>query len=84
MDESTSTNTKHVLTVLVAYYEAKENNIVVEHLDSIDVPKCTSENLYVALKKMIEVRSVPWLNLLAMLSDSASAMRGEIDGLEVN
>lgn len=83
LDESTSTNTKHVLTVLVAYYEAKENNIVVEHLDSIDVPKCTSENLYVALKNMIEVRSIPWLNLLAMLSDSASAMRGEIDGLEV-
>ena len=38
MDESTSSNTKHVYTVLCSYYNSAVENIVVEHLGSIDVP----------------------------------------------
>ena len=46
MDESTSNNTKHVYTVLCSYYLSRVEEIVVEHLGSIDVPSCTSENLF--------------------------------------
>ena len=82
MDESTSSNTKHVYTVLVSYYNSDSNEIAVEHLGSIDVPSCTSKNLFRETKKLIEGNNIPWKKLIAMLSDSASTMRGTVTGLE--
>ena len=46
MDESTSTNTKHVFSILVCYYNRATKRTAVEHLGSVDVPSCTSKNLY--------------------------------------
>ena len=82
MDESTSTNTKHVFTILVSYYNSSTNNIAVDHLASVDVPSCTSENLYTEVTKIFEEHDLPWEKLLAILSDSASTMRGKVSGLE--
>ena len=72
-DESTFSNVGHVLC----------NYIVVEHLEPLDVLFCTSENLFSALKDLFEKHDLPWSNLLSVLSDSASTMRGAVDGAEV-
>ena len=56
--------------------------LTLKHLGSIDVPSCTSEKLYVATVNLFQNHEIPWKNLLAMLSDSASTMRGKIAGLE--
>ena len=82
MDESSSTNSKHVFTILVSFYNASTKSIAVEHLGSVDVPSCTSDNLFVETKKLFQVYNLPWKILLAILSDSASTMRGKISGLE--
>ena len=83
MDESTSSNTKHVYTVLCSYYNPAVENIVVEHVDSVDVPCCTSENLYEETVHLLEKNEIPFFMILAMLADSASTMRGKVSGLEV-
>ena len=82
MDESTSSNVKHVYTILVSYYDSVLKAIVVEHFGSIDVPSCTSKNLYNGTKKLVEIHQIPWKKLMAILCDSASTMRGTVSGLE--
>lgn len=82
-DESTFSNVRHVFTILVVYISEMCNNIVVEHLESLDVLFCTIENLFSALKDLFEKHDLPWSNLLSVLSDSASTMRGAVNGAEV-
>ena len=82
MDESTSSNTKHVYTILVSFYNHQVENIVVEHLGSIDVSSCTSENLYRETVKIFSTREIPFKKLIAVLADSASTMRGSVSRLE--
>ena len=82
MDESTSTNTKHVFSTLVCYYNRATKRIAAEHLGSVDVPSCTSENLYNESKKLFLHHSLSWKKLFALLADSASTMRGKISGVE--
>ena len=83
MDESTSSNTKHVYTVLCSYYNSAVENIVVDHLGFVDVPCCTSENLYEETVHLPEKSEIPFNMILAMLANSASTMRGKVSGLEV-
>ena len=84
MDESTSSNIRHMFTILpLVYFREMCNDIVVEHLGSLDVPSYMSENLCSALKDLFEVHDLPWSNLLSLLSDSASTMQGTVNGVEV-
>ena len=82
MDESTSANTKHVFSILVCYYNGTTKRIAVQHLGSVDVPSCTSENLYNETKKLFLHHSLLWKKLIALLADSANLMRGKIYGVE--
>jgi hypothetical protein len=39
IDEATSNNNKHVLSILVSYYSQAEKQIVLEHLAAVEVVK---------------------------------------------
>ena len=69
MDKSISSNVRHVFMILVSYYCDVTNKVLVEHLEY----SCTSDNLF-----FMKARK----NLLAVLSDSASTIRGTVTGLE--
>ena len=71
-----------VCCVLVSYHETSSNSIIIQHLSSFDVPTVNSETLYNKVKLMFERLELPWENLLAILMDSASVMRGSKSGLE--
>ena len=66
-----------------SYYKTVVENIIVEHLGSVDVPCCTSENLYEETVHLLEKNEIPFNMILAVLADSASTMRGKVSGLEV-
>ena len=68
-----SSNVCNVFTILVGYFSERHNGIVVENLRSLDVPSCTSENLFSTLKDMFK----------SVLSDSASTMRDTVNGVEM-
>ena len=53
-----------------------------DHLVAIDVPSCTSNNIFAAVKDLFDKKGLSWEKLLAVLADSASTMRGKISGVE--
>ena len=82
MDESTSSNTKHICTTFVSFYNPKVENAV-EHLGSINVLSCTSEYLYRETWKIFSTKEMPFEKLIGMLADSSSIMCGSVSGLEI-
>ena len=80
IDEATSSNNKKVLAVLVSYYSDDDNKVVIEHLTSIEMITVTSESLYNTLVALFEKHDIPWSNLVSLLMDSCSVMRGSKSG----
>ena len=82
LDEATSKNLMHVFTVLVSYYDRSAKKVKVEQLASLNVPAVDASALYAEVCALQKSFELPWQNLLAMLMDSASVMRGHKSGLE--
>ena len=80
MDETTASNNSRVCAVLVAY--SKGNIIITEHLNSFTIPVVNSEILFEGMKSLFERLKLPWTNLLVILMDSCSVMRGSKSNLE--
>ena len=78
----TSSNLLRVFSVLVSYYSNTTSSVNVEHLAFISVPTVDSEHLFDEFKKLFTRLGIDWENLMAILSDSASIMRGVKSGLE--
>lgn len=77
IDEATSENFIRVLAVLVSYICPINKQVVVNHLGSLD-----SATLFNELEKLIESNEIPWSNLMSVLMNSCSVMRGSKSGLE--
>lgn len=82
IDEATSKTHKRILGVLVSFWSPTEQQIVIEHLGAIELTTVNSETLYEALVALFEKYGIPWSNLLAIMMDSCSVMRGTKSGLE--
>ena len=76
IDEATSSNLHKVLTLLVSYFCTTKNEVVVEHLGS-------SETAFKAVIDLVNEKELPWCNLMAVLMDSCSVMRGSKNGFEI-
>ncbi|KAM9386326.1 uncharacterized protein KZ484_007857 [Pholidichthys leucotaenia] len=83
IDESTSNADKRVLTMLVSYLSIRQERIVVEHLQSVELFKVDTASVFSAIEKMFNDNNIPWENLVSVLMDSCSVMRGSKNGLEV-
>ena len=77
IDEATSSNLHKVLTLLVSYFCTTKNEVVVEHLGS-------SETAFKAVIDLVNEKELPWCNLMAVLMDSCSVMRGSKNGFEIS
>ena len=77
LEEATSNNSLHVLTLLVSYYDPSQNDIVINHLASVNVPSVDASSLFGKIKEIFEKCNLSFPKLLAMLMDSCSVMRGE-------
>ena len=68
IDEATSSNLHKVLTLLVSYFCTTKNEVVVEHLGSLNLPTVKSETvLFKAVLDLIKEKELPWCNLMAVL-----------------
>ena len=65
-----------MLTLLVSYFRTTKNEVVVEHLGS-------SETVFKAVIDLVNEKELPWYNLMAVLMDSCSVMRGSKNGFEI-
>ena len=82
LDEAASSNLLRVFPVLVSFYSNTTSSVNVEHLASISVSTVHSEHMFDELKKLFIRQGIDWKNLMAILSGSASVMRGVKSGLE--
>ena len=83
VDEATSKNHMHVFTVLVSYYDRSAKKVKVEQLVSLNVPAVDASVPYAEVCALQKCFELLWQNLLAMLMDSASVMRGHKSGVEI-
>lgn len=81
IDEATSNNNKHVLSILVSYYSQAEKQIVLEHLAAVEVVRVCTDSILEKLEALFEKHEIPWDNLVSMLMDSCAVMRGSKNGL---
>ena len=65
-----------MLTLLVSYFRTTKNEVVVEHLGS-------SETVFKAVIDLVNEKELPWYNLMAVLMDSCSVIRGSKNGFEI-
>ncbi|KAL0978791.1 hypothetical protein UPYG_G00175240 [Umbra pygmaea] len=82
LDESTNNGGKKVLSILVSYFNPDRKMVDVEHLGSLEVLKVSALKLEKLLVKFFKDNNIPWFNLVSMLMDSCSVMRGNKMGLE--
>ena len=82
IDEATSNNKMRVLSVLVSFYNPKQQEVITQHLKSISLIHVNAESLYNAIVEMFEEYDLPWTNLMSILMDSCAVMRGSKSGLE--
>ena len=82
IDESTCNSNKKVLAMLVSYYHEDKEKVVVEHLGSLEVQKVTAASLEKSLTDFFIEIGIPWQNLVSIMMDSCSVMRGSKSGLE--
>ncbi|XP_061574017.1 zinc finger protein 62 homolog [Cololabis saira] len=82
LDEATTASNKKVVTFLVSYFSQEQQEVVVEHLDTVELKRTTSQSLFDALGDVFERMNIPWRNLVSVLMDSCSVMRGWKNGLE--
>ena len=82
IDESTSNNRKRVLAILVSYFPEMSGKVVVEQLASLSVTKVDAKSLFNEMSTLFEQNKIPWNNLISILMDSCSVMRGSKSGLE--
>ena len=82
IDEAFSDNLHKVLTLLVQYPDTDSKRIKVQHLKSVSLEKVNAEKVYSAVTGVLEERSIPYSNLVSVLSDSCAVMRGCRSGFE--
>lgn len=82
LDESTNSNQEKVVAVLVSYFSSEKKEISVRHLESFTVIKADAESIFLKIEELFEKHQLPWNNLISVLMDSCSTMRGKKSGLE--
>ena len=83
IDEATSLNLHKVLTFLVSYFCTTKNEVAVEHLCSLNLPTAKAETAFKAVVDLINEKELPLCNLMVVLIDPYSVMRGSKNGFEI-
>ncbi len=68
--------------MLVCYYHADLRKVMVEHLGFLEVVKVNAATLEKVLCEFFEKNNIPWKNLVSMLMDSCTVMRGSKTGVD--
>ena len=82
IDEATSENRHKVLAILASYYDPEKKLVVVDHLESREIIKGDSKTIHRVVVDVLRDNNVPFSNLISMLMDSCSVMRGRKSGVE--
>ena len=82
IDEATGKNDKKVLAFLASHYNRTRGKMVVSHVASVKVFRVNANSIFEQVERLIESNNIPWKNLVSILMDSCSVMRGSKNGVE--
>ena len=70
-----------LLTVLVRLYDPAGGMVVTRHVDTVEITDLSAEGIFTALKTALEVRQIPFSNLMSFTSDTCNVMKGKKNGV---
>ena len=82
IDEAASNSKCKVLGILVSYFSQQEKSVVIEHLGSISLIRCTAISVFNGVDSIFAENKIPYSNMMSVLLDSCNVMRGKKAGLE--
>ena len=82
IDECTSETGIKVFSIIVMYFDRCIGKSVIQNYKSVSILKGDAESLASIIVDQLKEDEIPMQNLVADLSDSASAMRGKKSGVE--
>lgn len=70
-----------LLTILVRLYDPISGVVVTRHVDTVGITDLSAEGILTALKTALEVRQLPFSNLVSFTSDTCNVMKGKKNGV---
>ena len=70
-----------LLTILVRLYDPAGGMVVTRHVDTVGITDLSAEGIFTALKTALEVRQIPFSNLMSFTSDTCNVMKGKKNGV---
>ncbi|XP_060583200.1 uncharacterized protein LOC132739501 isoform X2 [Ruditapes philippinarum] len=82
IDEATNNNNDKILNVIVQYYDDEEKQVALRHLGSRKQNLATAVNIMESLESVLEEYEIKWSQIVSLLMDNCSTMRGIRGGVE--
>lgn len=82
IDESTDISVTQILAVVVRFFDSEKCKITDALLDIVEVENGSAENLYNAVKDLLEEKKIPLMNIIGFGSDNCSTMLGKNGGFQ--
>ena len=82
LDEATNINNDKILNVLVQYYDEEEGKIQLRHLGTRKQNLATAKDIIDSIESIFEEYAIKWNQVVSVLMDNCSTMRGVRGGVE--
>ena len=82
LDEATNNNNDKVLNVLVQYFDEETNKVELRHLGSRIQNLSTAKDILSSIESILTEYDIEWSQVLSVLMDNCSTMRGVRGGVE--
>lgn len=82
LDEATNNNNDKILNILIQYYDEEEEKIVLRHLGSQIQNRASAKDIIDSIECVLNEYNIDWSQIVSMLMDNCSTMRGVRGGVE--
>ena len=82
VDEATNNAGNKIVNVMVQYWSDEQQKCVLRLLGSREVNLATASNIFMAISDILNVRQLNWSQVISVMMDNCSVMRGVKNGVE--
>lgn len=82
IDEATNNTNDKILNIIAQYYDVESGRVVIDHLGSRKQNLATAANILASIETVLEEYEISWDQIISVLMDNCSTMRGVKGGVE--
>ena len=82
IDEATNNKNDKILNIIVQYCDTESSRVVIDHLGSRKQNLATAVNILESMEQVLEEYEIQWTQIVSVLMDNCSTMRGVRGGVE--